>query len=180
MVGAASESETMPEERQTIIDAWEETQDYRALIGHELDISWDEGEDDPDCVSLSERMFMDKREAFWVALALGETAGAEGRARPAGERGASRERLYEKRSVKNRRVTFLELVAWAIGVIEDLPDEAAFRRFEESLQRARREGGWGTTPWPKATQPDRFHEHVARMAEGFTVRRGDYAARTLD
>lgn len=96
-----------------------------------------------------------------------------------GEPGANRERLYA-RSVDKRRIMFLELVASAVAVTENLPDEAAFRRFEERLKQARLDNGWGVMPWVKAPHPKEFPKHVARLAEGSTTRGGEYVGRTVD
>lgn len=84
------------------------------------------------------------------------------------------------RPLGNRRIMFLELVAWAIEQIEAPRTREAFEAFEQELQRARVENGWGSLPWPRATDPERFLTHVERLAEGFTIGNGEYVARSTD
>lgn len=163
--------------RQAMIDAWKGECDYRALIGEEEAISWDEGDDDPDGASLAEQMFMDKREAFWVGRALGETMGEEFRERGAPEPGC-RDELYA-RSVETRRILLLELWSASVARLEKL-SPAALERATLALQRARVENGWGHIPWPEAHRHEFFLKHVERMAEGFTTRGGEYIGRALD
>jgi hypothetical protein len=71
---------------------------------------------------------------------------------------------------------FLELVAWSIAQAEAPRTQAEFARFEGELERTRHANGWGRMPWPKATEPERFLQHVRDLANGFTVLHGGYSA----
>lgn len=84
--------------------------------------------------------------------------------------------LYE-RSMDNRRIMFLELVAWAIAEAERPVTRVAFGRFEAELKAARLANGWGPMPWPRAKDPERFAKHVESLANGFTVLNGGYLSR---
>lgn len=88
----------------------------------------------------------------------------------------SPEDLYS-RSVENRRVMFLELLAWAVAQAEAPRSREEFRKLEVSLIEARVATGWGQHPWLKATDPERFLKHVHDVAVGFTTGRGAYTAR---
>ena len=72
---------------------------------------------------------------------------------------------------------FLELVAWAIVQAAAPRTRVEFGRFEHGLKAARVANGWGQLPWLKATEPERYLEHVTDLANGFTVLNGGYIAR---
>ncbi|HMJ36173.1 MAG TPA: hypothetical protein VK501_19895 [Baekduia sp.] len=86
----------------------------------------------------------------------------------------SAEALYD-RSVGNRRIMFLELVAWAIVQIEQQPPEA-LSRFTGELEMSRRRE-WRELPWPGAAKDEeRLERHVLDLARTFTGS-GEYALR---
>ena len=84
--------------------------------------------------------------------------------------------LYS-RSVENRRVMFLELLAWAVAQAEAPRSKEEFRKLEGNLIEARGATGWGQHPWSRATDPERFLKHVRDIAVGFTAGQGAYIAR---
>jgi hypothetical protein len=93
---------------------------------------------------------------------------------PPPESKPSAEALYE-RSAGNRRIMFLELVAWAIVQIEQQPPEA-LSRFTGELEMSRRRE-WHEMPWPGAAKDEqRFERHVLDLARTFAGS-GEYALR---
>lgn len=79
----------------------------------------------------------------------------------------SASKLY-RRSEANRRVLFLELVAWAIFNIEECATLEEYEAFEQELRDLRKRE-WGERPWSSATDAERFERHVLNMARGFTT-----------
>jgi hypothetical protein len=81
------------------------------------------------------------------------------------------------RSVENRRVMFLELVAWAIQQAEQAAARGEVTAFTSNLVWCR-ERDWKPHPWPGAAKdPERFARHVADLARGFTDDGGVYPLR---
>jgi hypothetical protein len=108
---------------------------------------------------LAECVFATKSSAFASGYALSEPEeSAKGRITR-----AATTRLY-KRSKQNRRVLFLELMAWAINQAEVHGEDKAF--FDALI--ANREKRWAHRPWPGAAEsPTAFLDWVRRMAEPF-------------
>jgi hypothetical protein len=85
--------------------------------------------------------------------------------------------LYSGRSVENRRVMFLELVAWAIQEAEQAAARGEIATFASDLA-SNRERHWKPMPWKgAANDPDRFARHVDDLARGFTDLGGAYPLR---
>jgi hypothetical protein len=83
-------------------------------------------------------------------------------------------KLYAGRTVENRRVMFLELVAWAIQEVEQAAVRGKLDKFASDLVWERRRN-WQMMPWKgAANDPDRFARHVADLARGFTDADGFY------
>jgi hypothetical protein len=78
-------------------------------------------------------------------------------------------------SEEGRRITFLELMAWAIIQAESARTREQWNKFQADLTRNRIER-WLPMPWPGAKRPERFEHHVLRMARAFTTG-GRYSAR---
>ena len=74
---------------------------------------------------------------------------------------------------------FLELMAWAVVQAEAARTRPEFHTFETELQRVRLTEGWGPTPWPNATDRERFEKYVADFAASFTDDGWTYPGRLL-
>lgn len=83
--------------------------------------------------------------------------------------------LYD-RPQGNRRVMFLELIAWAIAQVEAPRSPAEFAHFERGPIAARMANGWGHHPWPGAKDHERFQARH-RPRQRVTVQNGGYIAR---
>lgn len=93
-------------------------------------------------------------------------------------------KLYS-RSTSKRRLTFLELMVWAINHVESIETRAEWSAFEAELIATRQEWSDRPIPWRGVTKdPEAFRSAVVGMAEVFansTVQTGvDYASRKTD
>jgi hypothetical protein len=96
-------------------------------------------------------------------MELTESTTTEKKPRTAITRAAAT-KLYS-RSKENRRVMFLELMAWAINQAEQHGDDRPF--FEQLV--ANRQRRWGDRPWAGAANDTAaFDQHVASMAQVFS------------
>jgi hypothetical protein len=84
---------------------------------------------------------------------------------PNGDGPWSAAKLYGK-GEDGRRVTFLELMAWAINSIESIETRKEWEAFTAQLKETR-ERVWGERPWPGATDDAKFQAHVKHMAHVF-------------
>jgi hypothetical protein len=75
--------------------------------------------------------------------------------------------LY-RRSAGNRRVMFLELMAWAIISIEGFESREGFAQFRAGATRLAR-AGMVRHPWNGATEREPFLRHVESLAKAFTA-----------
>jgi hypothetical protein len=85
---------------------------------------------------------------------------------PANEPEWDASKLY-RRSPKNRRVLFLELLVWAIHNAEQVRSREEFKEFEAELREVR-ESVWSQRPWRGAAAGnDAYLRHVASVADVF-------------
>lgn len=75
------------------------------------------------------------------------------------------DRLY-RRGRDGRRITFLELIAWAIVQAESCETRGEAEAFAEELKRTRKDV-WGSRPWKDGTDDAAFRDHVLAMANVF-------------
>jgi hypothetical protein len=85
-------------------------------------------------------------------------------------------RLYKRRSAEKRRITFLELMTWAIYQAETCGSRTDFLAFERELIEVRQHE-YVTRPWNGATELEPFLRHVVSMATAFTAETPAYPAR---
>jgi hypothetical protein len=71
-------------------------------------------------------------------------------------------------SEEGRRITFLELMAWAVIQAESHQTREDWNKFQAEITANRIEH-WLEHPWSRAKQPDAFERHVLAMARAFTT-----------
>lgn len=72
-------------------------------------------------------------------------------------------------SEEGRRITFLELMAWAVRQAEEASKtKAEWGKFQADLT-ANRVKHWLPMPWKRATQEEEFKRHVLAMSDAYTT-----------